>query len=54
MRCGRCRKALIEIRIRVGSAQVTLRRCGRCDSQTWETAGGELALEEVLDLARGA
>jgi hypothetical protein len=54
MRCGRCGKALIEIRIRVGGADVTLRRCGRCDSQTWEATGDEIALEQVLDLARGA
>jgi len=54
MRCGRCGKALIEIRVRVGGAELTLRRCGRCDSQTWEMGGGEIALERMLELARDA
>jgi hypothetical protein len=52
MHCGSCGRALIEIRMRFGSVSVTLRRCVRCDSQTWETADGEIPLAQVLDLAR--
>lgn len=52
MRCGRCARNLVEIRMRIGGADVTFRRCGRCDSQTWEAAEGEVALDEVLELAR--
>jgi hypothetical protein len=54
MRCGRCGEVLVEIRTRVGGTEVVFRRCSRCDSQTWETADGEIALDEVLDLARHA
>lgn len=53
MRCGRCGRALIEIRMRIGAVPVALRRCVRCDSQTWKTADGEIPLAQVLDLARG-
>jgi hypothetical protein len=54
MRCTTCGKgALVEIRMRIGGAQVTFRRCGRCETQAWESIdGGPLALAEVLDLAR--
>jgi len=54
MRCGRCGKPLIEISMRIASAAVTLRRCAHCDSQTWATPEGEIALEELLELARSA
>lgn len=53
MRCGRCAKAVVEIRVRVGGADVTFRRCERCDLQGWETADGEIGLDDVLGLARG-
>jgi hypothetical protein len=45
---------LVEIRMRVGETEVTFRRCARCDSQGWETAEGEIALDRLLDMARGA
>jgi hypothetical protein len=54
MRCGRCGEVLVEICMRVGSTEVVFRRCGRCDAQTWVTADGEIALDEVLELARRA
>lgn len=54
MRCGRCAKVLVEIRMRVGGADVTFRRCSRCGSHAWQTADGEIALDQLLELARGA
>jgi hypothetical protein len=53
MRCTTCSKgALVEIRMRIGSADVRFRRCGRCETQAWETVEGPVHLTEVLDLAR--
>jgi len=53
MRCARCSKsALVEIRMRVGERELTFRRCGRCEAQSWETADGAVPLTHVLDLAR--
>lgn len=43
---------MIEIRIRVADCDVTFRRCGRCEAQTWETADGPVPLVHVLELAR--
>lgn len=55
MRCDTCAKdALIEIRMKVGGSDLTFRRCGRCESQSWETADGHLSLHRVLELARTA
>ena len=53
MHCARCSKAgMIEIRMRVAERDVTFRRCGRCEAQTWETADGPVPLVHVLELAR--
>lgn len=53
MQCARCAKpAMVEIRMRVAERDVTFRRCGRCEAQTWETADGLVPLTHVLDLAR--
>jgi len=53
MRCTTCSKgALVEIRMRIGSADVRFRRCGRCETQAWETVEGPVGLTDVLDLAR--
>ena len=38
--------------MRIAEREVTFRRCGRCEAQTWETADGPLPLGHVLDLAR--
>jgi hypothetical protein len=55
MRCVACAKGnVIEIRMSVNGAEVTFRRCARCESQTWETHERPLQLTEVLDLARSA
>jgi hypothetical protein len=53
MHCARCsRVGMIEIRMRVAERDVTFRRCGRCEAQTWETADGPVPLVHVLDLVR--
>jgi hypothetical protein len=53
MHCSRCRKAgMIEIRMRVAERDLTFRRCGRCEAQTWETTDGPVPLAQVLELAR--
>jgi hypothetical protein len=52
MRCGRCARAVVEIRVRVGGADLTFRRCGHCDAQAWHAADGEIGLDDVLALAR--
>lgn len=53
MHCSTCAKgALIEIRMQVGGSQLTFRRCGRCEAQTWESAEGHIPLTRVLELAQ--
>ena len=54
MRCPLCANTgVIEIRIQVGGAPLTFRRCGRCDTQGWEALDAPVSLDHVLDLARG-
>jgi hypothetical protein len=38
--------------MRIAEREVTFRRCGRCENQTWETADGALPLGHVIDMAR--
>ena len=46
MRCNRCTKgSLIEIRMTVAGADLTFRRCGRCENQVWECVDGPLPLD---------
>ena len=53
MRCPSCAKgSLVEIRMRVSGQDLTFRRCGRCEAQTWETTDGPVPLVHVLELAR--
>jgi hypothetical protein len=53
MSCPTCDKgALIEIRMTVAGADLTFRRCGRCERQTWESAEGKIPLDRVLELVR--
>ena len=53
MQCARCAKpGMVEIRMLVAEREVTFRRCGRCEAQSWETAEGAVPLTHVLDLAR--
>ena len=45
MRCNTCgKRELVEIRMTVGGEELMFRRCGRCESQGWEGAGGSLTL----------
>ena len=43
---------MIEIRLQVAERDLTFRRCGKCEAQTWETADGQVPLVHVLELAR--
>ena len=53
MRCPSCaHPALIEIRMTVGDAPLTFRRCGRCEHQGWHSHDVPVTLDHVLDLAR--
>jgi len=53
MRCNRCSKgSVIEIRMTVAGADLTFRRCGRCENKVWEGADGPLPLTRILELAR--
>ena len=53
MRCNTCgKRELVEIRMTVGGEELMFRRCGKCESQGWEGAGGSLTLSHVLDRAR--
>jgi hypothetical protein len=38
--------------MRIAEREVTFRRCGRCEAQSWETAEGLVPLGHVLELAR--
>jgi hypothetical protein len=53
MLCPTCAKsALIEIRMHVAGSELTFRRCGGCEVQTWESPEGEIPLDRVLELVR--
>jgi len=53
MTCTGCAGAnLIAIRMRIGGQDLVFQRCARCETNHWESAGAELSLEDVLELAR--
>ncbi len=53
MQCPRCaHDGMVEIKMRLHGEDVAFRRCGRCEHQRWSTAGGDVALGGVLQLAR--
>jgi hypothetical protein len=53
MRCRACAKgSIIEIRMRVSGSELTFRRCGCCEAQTWEASEGVIPLTRVLELVR--
>ena len=53
MRCPACAKgSIIEIRMRVAGSELTFRRCGRCEAQTWQAPEGVVPLTRVLELVR--
>ena len=52
MPCPSCTNdAVIEIHMRVNGAEITFRRCGRCETQHWSTDDSDLPLSQVLELA---
>jgi len=36
----------------IAEREVTFRRCGRCEAQSWETVDGPVPLVDVLEFAR--
>jgi hypothetical protein len=53
MRCPTCKKgSIIEIRMQIAGEELTFRRCGRCEAQSWTTAAGHVPLSRVRELAR--
>jgi DNA polymerase III alpha subunit (gram-positive type) len=53
MRCPTCAKgSIIEINMCVSGSDLTFRRCGHCEAQTWEAAEGVVPLTRVLELVR--
>ncbi len=54
MSCPSCvQGSIIEIHMRVSGADLTFRRCGRCEAQTWEAPEeGVVPLTRVLELVQ--
>jgi hypothetical protein len=53
MHCPSCAKgSIIEIHMCVAGSDLTFRRCGRCEAQTWEAPEGFVPLTRVLELVR--
>jgi len=53
MRCPSCAKgSIIEIHMRVAGSELTFRRCGCCEAQTWEGPEGVVPLIRVLELVQ--
>jgi hypothetical protein len=51
--CAQCAGAtLIAIRMRIGGEDLVFQRCARCETNHWAASGGEISLEDVLELAR--
>jgi hypothetical protein len=53
MRCSTCDKgSIIEIRMEIAGEELTVRRCGRCEAQSWANPDGGVPLSHVLEMAR--
>lgn len=53
MHCPSCAKgSIIEIRMQIAGEDLTFRRCGRCELQSWTNPDGSVPLSRVLELAR--
>ena len=53
MRCPSCNSdAYVEINISLGENDVAFGRCGRCETQKWESQECDINLSEVLTLAK--
>jgi hypothetical protein len=53
MPCPVCRdKQLVEIKLQVGSKNLTLRSCSHCETKWWENEGETVGLDNILSSAR--
>lgn len=53
MRCPNCKSdTFVEINMTLGLKEVAFRRCGRCETQKWESEDKDLDLRAVLKYAK--
>lgn len=53
MRCPNCSSdTYVEINMQLGNNEVAFRRCGRCETQKWESHHEDIDLKEVLTFAK--
>jgi len=53
MRCPNCKSdTFVEINMTLGEKEVAFRRCGRCETQKWESEDKDVDLRAVLKYAK--
>ncbi|MFN8015364.1 MAG: hypothetical protein U0R17_01985 [Acidimicrobiia bacterium] len=53
MRCPSCKSdTYVEISMALGDKEVSFRRCGRCETQKWESENEDVDLKSVLKYAK--
>ncbi len=53
MRCPNCKSdTFVEINMTLGEKEVAFRRCGRCETQKWESEDKDVDLSSVLKFAK--
>lgn len=53
MRCPNCKSdTYVEILMTLGEKEVAFRRCGRCETQKWESEDQVVDLKNVLKYAK--
>lgn len=53
MKCPNCQSdTYVEISMTLGEKDVSFRRCGRCETQKWESGDADLELSNVLKFAK--
>lgn len=53
MRCPSCKSdTYVEINMNLGEKEVAFRRCGRCETQKWESQDADIDLSDVLVYAK--
>lgn len=53
MHCPSCKSdTYVEINMTLGENEVAFRRCGRCETQKWETKDKDIDLTNVLEFAK--
>jgi hypothetical protein len=53
MHCSTCANdTVVAIHMRIGGEDVTFRRCSVCETNHWNGLAGDLALTDILELAR--